>query len=191
MRGKAMYRVGLVLSFLLLFSFGSIFLYSYFGYSEYWSYGEEPVLKGDSYVWRNSLTGISHGRVFYRVELCNWQGDSPPPIKREKIHFREKESFYLDWSQFSYHSGIGTVRHTYQPSTGTASQVNFCRIDKFWSLPLWPLIALGGLLPARLAVRAFKVWHRANKGHCTNCGYDLRASSGYCPECGTVEPRGM
>ena len=51
------------------------------------------------------------------------------------------------------------------------------------SVAFWPLVLLTGGLPAvRLARR-----HRsARPGHCTVCGYDLRATPEHCPECGTA-----
>ena len=46
-------------------------------------------------------------------------------------------------------------------------------------LAVWPAVWL-----AR-AVRAHRRWQRHRLGHCLSCGYDLRASPGRCPECGS------
>lgn len=56
----------------------------------------------------------------------------------------------------------------------------------------WRLAAMGlvltaaGLLPILLLKRRDRAWlRRAGHNQCTECGYDLRASSsGKCPECG-------
>ena len=52
--------------------------------------------------------------------------------------------------------------------------------------PLWSLTFVLALLPAAWLVLA---WRRGRDGrwqvgHCSNCGYDLRASPEICPECG-------
>ena len=64
----------------------------------------------------------------------------------------------------------------------------------FFSPPLWELRVTRGVLPfwgsvlvALTEVRRMrKIYLRRHQpaGHCTRCGYDLRASYGRCPECG-------
>ncbi len=50
--------------------------------------------------------------------------------------------------------------------------------------PTWAVIALL-LLPMGLwAGTSWRQRRRAAAGHCTNCGYDLRATPEKCPECG-------
>jgi len=53
----------------------------------------------------------------------------------------------------------------------------------FIHLPYWPFVA-GAFLLATL--RVWRQLERSRKGRCENCGYDLRATPGLCPECGTV-----
>ena len=49
----------------------------------------------------------------------------------------------------------------------------------------WLLLVLAAVLPS---LWLYRWWHRPPKGHCFNCGYDLRASDQHCPECGTPIP---
>ncbi len=46
----------------------------------------------------------------------------------------------------------------------------------------------GALVAIVLFVRDFRAWNRQRRasGVCGSCGYDLRASPGRCPECGTA-----
>ncbi len=53
-------------------------------------------------------------------------------------------------------------------------------------VPLWFLLLLSSALPLFAGWRAAIRWRRCAAGFCANCGYDLRASRGRCPECGTA-----
>ena len=57
-----------------------------------------------------------------------------------------------------------------------------------WTItaPLWMLALLGGLLPLVRLVMAVRRSQALRRGHCTVCGYDLRATPERCPECGTI-----
>jgi hypothetical protein len=52
--------------------------------------------------------------------------------------------------------------------------------------PCWFASLLTALLPVVWIVRWVQRLTRAKAGHCTTCGYDLRASPDRCPECGAV-----
>jgi hypothetical protein len=52
-------------------------------------------------------------------------------------------------------------------------------------VPYWALLAIGLLPLALMSARAARRWRRRRAGRCPTCGYDLRATPGICPECGT------
>jgi hypothetical protein len=60
------------------------------------------------------------------------------------------------------------------------------------SVPHWMALTLLGALPLARATAAFtralRRRRRAARRCCPDCGYDLRATPGKCPECGTMPP---
>jgi hypothetical protein len=52
------------------------------------------------------------------------------------------------------------------------------------TVPHWFLIAALSIAPLAWATGLWRDRKRYPKGHCPNCGYDLRASPQRCPECG-------
>jgi hypothetical protein len=53
-------------------------------------------------------------------------------------------------------------------------------------LPFWLLVASTIPLPASWIVVRRRARNHSKTGLCQSCGYDLRASAGRCPECGTA-----
>ncbi len=51
-------------------------------------------------------------------------------------------------------------------------------------IPHWAIAATFAFLPATAMFAALRRRHRAHRGLCQFCGYDLRASEDRCPECG-------
>jgi hypothetical protein len=60
-------------------------------------------------------------------------------------------------------------------------------IRHFLSVPLWLVVVLTAIAPARRLKRRYgRLDRRRARGFCPRCGYDLRATPDRCPECGAV-----
>lgn len=92
-----------------------------------------------------------------------------------------------DWSAlgFRYWSGVPA------PPIGTGQNQVSGVAAPGWRLvaPHWFLAVLTAFPPTLWCMRLLRRWrerHRRESGRCIKCGYDLRASGGRCPECGTL-----
>jgi hypothetical protein len=55
-------------------------------------------------------------------------------------------------------------------------------------IPYWLVLVVSGGMPGVWGIRRWRRW-RTKENVCAVCGYDLRASIGRCPECGSGEGR--
>lgn len=59
-------------------------------------------------------------------------------------------------------------------------------VSNYAALPTWLPLTMGLLFPIIWGARLRAKIRRSGKGRCLRCGYDLCATPGRCPECGTV-----
>jgi hypothetical protein len=90
-----------------------------------------------------------------------------------------------EWERLGFIGWAGTVCATTDAGAYTAPTVG-------WSLegPHAAVFLVTGILPCLRLVGWLRRWRvareRSGMGRCASCGYDLRATPGRCPECGTI-----
>jgi hypothetical protein len=134
-----------------------------------------------SYQPRHLALETSRGRLY----LMFWEGGSRPLAvefwpgstfaARAHELFREvinpsPQGQAREWLGFGYAEGR-------TPSIPTIRIV---------AIPMWFIAGLTGTVPVAWIVRGARQRRRARENRCVRCGYDLRASAGRCPECGTA-----
>ena len=81
------------------------------------------------------------------------------------------------------YAGFGLVRS--RTAYGSAGVVHTAAVAV---VPFWAVAAAAVAAPAAWLLRRRSARRRARLGLCGRCGYDLRATPGRCPECGTMPP---
>lgn len=127
-----------------------------------------------------------------------WQGSAPSQPRAVLT----RGVVLINWNSIGNGPGIGKVRW----SLGSTLTVNGMQVTRYSQRPIWsaerasvdllPVLRRGHIqLPIiHLAVMAMvppllAAWRRRRStgaDQCTECGYDLRGTSGPCPECGTT-----
>ena len=131
------------------------------------------------------------GYIYINLEHVAW--------RREAIDFwddREKPGWELkhlpakspDVRWYVPYNGTGPTFVRFFDYANEHSMVDRIHLWHF-SASCWFLTAFFALLPLVVLIRFALQRSRRGTGFCPHCGYDLRATPGHCPECGTVSKR--
>jgi hypothetical protein len=103
-------------------------------------------------------------------------GPTPPHVDSyDRVEF---------WGR--HRAGFGYHRMAGSYGFGAAS-VDTSYVMKQAVAPYWALVLLSAIGPAQwFVINRYRRARRRQMGLCVRCGYDLRATPGQCPECGTV-----
>jgi hypothetical protein len=151
----------------------------------------------DHVVWRGETTFMAQSKA-NRLWLQRWRMADPMPTR--------PASSDLKWVL------RGTTNPPYQPITpievgytppppsltngfgfgwpesdlGTSREGRSRGSREMLAVPHWSLLAVLTIAPAAWLLRRVRTRWRLREGLCPVCGYDLRATPGRCPECGTT-----
>jgi len=122
------------------------------------------------------VVAVEYGGVYYQYgsyvqrRKFEWQGLSAPPATVRLYDFAKHRfaGFYF----------LADDRKGVADRLGPGHWVV--------GVALWFCLALAGVLPAIRIWRLTRRRQRLSAGLCPTCGYDLRATPGRCPECGTM-----
>ena len=123
---------------------------------------------------------IGSGKILLYLRDDDILPESSPPLQKRRGLIRERRHYKTFIDYYDTVLGFG-VRHRYEGHFGYEE----------WAVALrfWFVFLLAAILPIR-RFAAYRESRRAKQvGHCTNCGYDLRATPHRCPECGTIPAR--
>jgi len=104
------------------------------------------------------------------------------------LHFESQQgSIFM---QFSVPGGAGKADQAYKVPGVSITAISTSKPRPWRSYLVvaryWFLLACCAVAPALWLLR--RAWPKHRTGLCSHCGYDLRATPGRCPECGTSAP---
>jgi len=182
--GRIVYLLLSGLSLLLLLSTAAIWVRSFW--------------VGDELNWQN-LPDRSHvdretiwcSRGGVRFSVYHWsETDSQLWGDWCFIHLRDNAAFYPSVELLPNCSHYAALGFEAMPEAGLMATARVAHmVIRSFTVPLYFPCLLFAILPAHYLLRLRRrrrFARRLAQGCCIACGYDLRASSGRCPECGTV-----
>jgi len=156
----------------------------------YWqlSFIDKRTIDDDYNVWVNRGT-VAFQRTTYALsgsDQAGWDyGYSDPDLPRSSAVVLPEPGLLHDMGFAGFHLYIslgGSLSLPVGPSGGISGVTSPPRFRV--EMPLWFATLVFAILPAAAAQQIYRRRHR--QGHCSRCGYDLRATPDRCPECGTV-----
>ena len=159
---------------------------------------KEAHWRGDSYFHLQSSRGVI--AIEWYVETISGDSDvmkerffnerylgtapGSEPVTEFEYHnsyIRQFPDLPRNWSGFFFFQQPDSIP---PDSDGISLSYDLAVVE----MPYWPVALVTSVLPACLlltTVRRRRRQRRLHAGLCPACGYDLRASPGRCPECGT------
>jgi len=138
---------------------------------------------GETWRWYEQdnpqrMNQICLGRGYALYDWTDWSRSSltgrNPPRGYSRTDSRYR-AFTINFKLGKTNFEFATIKFDWQKDEFATIQTHL----------ICPFI-LSALLPALWLVQRVRHRRRARLGFCSVCGYDLRASPGRCPECGTV-----
>jgi hypothetical protein len=132
--------------------------------------------------WVREVYGVRQGWTLERSDLDDIR--SRTPSRGFRMSFR-REGLYGHGVNFQW-MGLRVVALRDwglrdAPDAGPTSEAVWGIVLPYWLLEMFMCIPLFMMIQTER-----RRMHRRRMGLCTACGYDLRATPGRCPECGTV-----
>ena len=140
-------------------------------------------------VGRSNVDGTRHADVyvscdaaFLSVQVARWSDwgfeDPFPEMRHRFAGFRWMHQA-VPPTPHGFDAWLWWDHYVDQPSRGGANEV--------WRVQVrpWLLLVPPAIMPALWIKRLARRRRMLREGLCLQCGYDLRATSGRCPECGS------
>jgi hypothetical protein len=148
---------------------------------------DEILLRRDGHTWINSYRGC------LTIVRQDFFGAPAVPLGCGR-RFVSSRNLLVYWSIDSV--GFPPTSYATKPVLGFFSQYSAsgsgsgsetrCVVQ----VPYWSLLLLTAIPMLAWLKVTLRTWSRRGRGCCEACGYDLRATQGRCPECGSVPDSG-
>ena len=145
----------------------------------------------NQFLIRNAFGFVSGRLAYFRNErkfpLAEWEVRRA--MKTDVIVLWHADRWpSTSWPRSAtWQNGFGfNVGHVHEERNGYGGLGAVTRDEYFVDLPCWLMALVTAVTPVWKFARGRRQRRATRFGLCASCGYDLRATPGRCPECGTV-----